>query len=47
MLHWFIEEQVEEEQNTGRVVEMLKMAGDQPWHILLIDRQLASRAAEH
>jgi ferritin len=47
MLHWFIEEQVEEEQNTGRVVEMLKMAGDHPWHILMIDRQLASRAAEH
>lgn len=47
MLHWFIEEQVEEEQNTSQVLEMLKMAGDQPWHVLMIDRQLASRSHEH
>lgn len=47
MLHWFIDEQVEEEKNATQVLEMLKMAGDQPWPVLMIDRQLARRENEH
>ncbi len=43
MLHWFIEEQVEEEKNASGVVEQLKMIGDSPAALFMIDRQLAAR----
>jgi ferritin len=43
-LQWFIEEQVEEEENTGRVVELLKMAGDNKGALLMLDRELAKRS---
>jgi len=42
-LQWFIDEQVEEEENTGGVVEMLKMAGDNKGALLMLDRELAQR----
>lgn len=42
-LHWFIEEQVEEEANTLEVVEDLKKVGDDSNGMLLIDQKLASR----
>lgn len=45
-LHWFIDEQVEEEENTGRVVELLKLAGDNAGALLLLDRELAKRSDE-
>ncbi len=44
-LQWFIDEQVEEEENTGRVVELLKMAGDNKGALLMLDRELAKRSA--
>jgi ferritin len=43
-LQWFIDEQVEEEENTGRVVELLKMAGDNKGALLMLDRELAKRS---
>ncbi len=45
-LQWFIAEQVEEEENSGRVVELLKMAGDNKGALLMLDRELAKRSSE-
>jgi ferritin len=42
-LQWFINEQVEEEENTGRVVEQLRMAGDNKGALLMLDRELGQR----
>jgi len=43
MLHWFIEEQVEEENMVTEIIEQLKLAGDQGAALLMMDRQLAQR----
>jgi len=45
-LQWFIDEQVEEEENTGRVVELLKLAGDNKGALLMLDRELARRSGD-
>ena len=45
-LQWFIDEQVEEEENAGRAVEQLKMAGDHKGALLMLDRELGQRTAE-
>lgn len=45
MLHYFVEEQVEEEKVALAIVDQLKMIGDTPTAMLMLDRQLASRAA--
>jgi ferritin len=42
-LHWFIDEQVEEEKNASDIVEMLKMVGDKGHALIMLDRQLAQR----
>lgn len=43
LLHWFIDEQVEEEENTSEILERLKMIGDQAPALLMVDRELAQR----
>jgi ferritin len=45
-LQWFIDEQVEEEETAGGVVEALKMAGDNQGALLMLDRELAGRTGE-
>ena len=45
-LQWFIDEQVEEEENTGRVVDLLKLAGDNKGALFMLDRELGSRSPE-
>ncbi len=45
-LQWFITEQVEEEKSASDVVEKLKMAGDHPGALFLLNEQLGGRAAE-
>jgi ferritin len=45
-LQWFVDEQVEEEENTGRVVDQLKMAGDHQVALLMLDRELGQRVPE-
>ncbi len=45
-LHWFIEEQVEEEKSAEAVVEQLKLAEDNPAALLILDRELAGREGE-
>jgi len=42
-LHWFITEQVEEEDQTLQIVELLEKAGDNFAAILELDEQLGSR----
>jgi len=43
MLQWFVTEQVEEESSAGEVVEQLRMIGDSPNGLLMLDRALARR----
>jgi ferritin len=42
-LHWYINEQVEEENNTRTIVDQLKMVGDHIMGLVMLDRQLAAR----
>ncbi|MCB5260018.1 MAG: ferritin [Candidatus Cloacimonetes bacterium] len=42
-LQWYIDEQVEEEASVDRIVNMLKMVGEQGHGIMMIDRELAQR----
>jgi ferritin len=44
-LQWFVNEQVEEESNVSDVVSRLRLVGDDGRGILLIDQELAERAA--
>jgi ferritin len=45
LLQWFVTEQVEEEDSTNHVVQMLQRAGDSAQGLFLIDRELGSRTA--
>ncbi len=45
-LDWFITEQVEEEENAGRAVDLLTRAGDDPAALLFLDRDFGSRTEE-
>lgn len=42
-LQWFVEEQIEEEASALRLIEQLKLAGNDPGALMLIDRELAGR----
>lgn len=42
-LQWFINEQVEEEASTDEVVQKLKMIGDSPNGLLMLDHKLGER----
>jgi ferritin len=46
MLHWFIEEQVEEEATASQIVDMLERIGDKDQGLMMLDRELARRGAE-
>ncbi|MBN2378838.1 ferritin [candidate division WOR-3 bacterium] len=43
LLNWFVEEQIEEEDQTLKVVEKLKMVGDSKNGIFMIDKELGGR----
>lgn len=43
-LQWFVAEQVEEEASVGEVIRMFSLAGDGGGGLLMIDRELGSRA---
>ena len=45
-LHWFIQEQVEEEDAAGAAVDSLTMAGDDSAALLMLDREFAQRMPE-
>jgi len=42
-LQWFVTEQVEEEMSADEVVQKLKMIGDAPGQLFMIDRELGQR----
>ena len=42
-LQWFVQEQVEEEETASDVAAQLRLAGDEPLGLLMIDHQLAKR----
>lgn len=42
-LHWFIEEQVEEEKTATEILEQLKMAGDQKGALLMLDGRMKAK----
>lgn len=43
LLQWYVKEQVEEEDNVGGVVEMIKAADNKPWNLLVLDGKLGVR----
>ncbi len=43
-LQWFITEQVEEEKNAQDNVDLIKLAGDNPSALLVLDQQFAKKA---
>lgn len=45
MLQWFLTEQVEEEKTSTAIVERLRLFGDSPSGLLMLDRQLGERSA--
>jgi ferritin len=45
MLQWFIQEQVEEENSTGRAVDRLEMAGENRAALLMLDGQFGARSS--
>lgn len=45
LLQWYIDEQVEEEKTAGDVLAQVRMVKDFPPGILMLDRELATRAA--
>ena len=44
MLAWFSKEQMEEEATAGKVLEQIKMIGDNQTGVLMLDRELGARA---
>ncbi|MDX1619251.1 MAG: ferritin, partial [Balneolaceae bacterium] len=46
LLHWFIDEQVEEEEITSRILEQVKMIGEDASTLLILDRELGEREDE-
>ena len=45
MLHWFINEQVEEEKNDRDILDMLDKVGDSHFGLLQLDQQVMARRA--
>lgn len=46
MLKWFIDEQVEEEDQTLKIVETLKKIGDSDTGLVMLDRELGKRGKD-
>jgi ferritin len=46
MLHWFIEEQVEEESSAAQILDTLEMIGEKGHALVMLDRELGKRGAD-
>jgi ferritin len=46
MLHWFIDEQVEEESNATQILDTLRMVGDKGQALVMLDKELGQRGAD-
>lgn len=44
LLHWFVDEQVEEEASVSKVLQELDMVKDAPHGLLMMDKELGSRS---
>lgn len=44
-LEWFLTEQIEEEKTSAQIAQTLKMAGDHPGALLMLDREMGSRGS--
>ena len=44
-LDWFVDEQVEEEKNASEILDQLKMVGDNPAALFMVDQMLGGRTA--
>jgi ferritin len=44
-LNWFVAEQVEEEANAKGVIDMIRLTGNAPGGMFMVDRELAARPA--
>ena len=42
-LQWYVTEQVEEEDNDNEIIAQLKLIGDNPQGLMLLDRELLGR----
>lgn len=42
-LQWYVNEQVEEEENDNDIIAQLKLIGDNPQGLMMLDRELATR----
>lgn len=45
-LEWFLTEQIEEEKTSTQMADTLRMAGDHPGALLMLDREAGSRSGE-
>lgn len=45
-LQWFVTEQIEEEDQTSTIVDLLTFAGDDPAAVLLVEKKLGKRTEE-
>ncbi len=43
LLHWFVNEQIEEEVNTSKISQMMELIKDNPQGLYMLDSQLATR----
>ncbi|MGB1374891.1 MAG: ferritin-like domain-containing protein, partial [Rhodothermales bacterium] len=46
LMHWFIDEQVEEEENAEAIIDSLRLAGESGQGLFLVDRELGQRVPE-
>ncbi len=46
MLSWFVDEQLEEEENCSRLIQQFELAGDMPCYFMQIDYELQQRQYE-
>ncbi len=46
LLHWFLEEQIEEEKSVEQILEALRRIGEDGAGLVMLDRELARREAE-
>lgn len=42
-LQWFIDEQIEEEENANNIIKQLELIGDNGYGLLMLDKELAAR----
>lgn len=46
MLHWFIDEQVEEEDSVSQILDTLERIGDKDHALIMLDKELGQRGAD-